>query len=78
MTQKTRFGSTLVMLPLAATFGLVACETGASDVSDPTTSESALGAQDDAAGGAPADGEARPERPRPPVGGARAAGAGST
>jgi hypothetical protein len=80
MAQKTRFGSTLVMLPLAAAFGLVACDTSASDVSDPTTSESALGARDDAAGGAAADEaaggapaeEARPERPRPPVGGAPA------
>jgi hypothetical protein len=82
MAQKTRFGSTLVMLPLAAAFGLVACDTSASDVSDPTTSESALGARDDAAGGAAADEaagrapaeEARPERPRPPVGGAPADG----
>gem|GEM_PF-2876518 len=82
MAQKTRFGSTLVMLPLAAAFGLVACDTSASDVSDPTTSESALGARDDAAGGAAADEaaggapaeEAGPERPRPPAGGAPADG----
>ena len=43
MTRKSRIGTTLAVLPLAAAFGLFGCES-AGDDSDPSSSSSALGA----------------------------------
>ena len=43
MNKKSRIGTTLAVLPLAAAFGLFGCE-GAEDSSDPSSSSSALGA----------------------------------